>query len=244
LNKLLLIQNYLFYTGFISEIIPLIFCILFFKKLNTKALKVFFIYTCVLCVFSVLSIVALKLLQEKTLYLLLVKIYNILEFSVISLFLYNLFKNEIIKKIVLYVIIPFVVISIVDYLINDKTKFNNHSNLASSFLLIIYIIYYFYEKMKTVVMYPLYQSISFWICVGFFLNFTGTFFFILFIKSSTDKEFKILMNTIYGVVTITKNILLCLSLFASEYLETNDDTLHIPSEIDLDEFSLANLKNP
>ena len=92
--------------------------------------------------------------------------------------------------------------------------------------------------MQTVVMYPLYQSISFWICVGLFLNFTGTFFFILFVKSSTDKEFKILMNTIYGLVTITKNILLCLSLFANEQQENIDDSLHIPSEINLDEFLL------
>ncbi|MFZ4770001.1 MAG: hypothetical protein ACOYLO_07445 [Ferruginibacter sp.] len=97
--------------------------------------------------------------------------------------------------------------------------------------------------MKTVVMYPLYQSITFWICVGFFLYFTGTFFFILFIKSSNDTEFKILMNSIYGIVTITKNVLLCLSLFANENIEESSDELHLPSEIDLDEFSLINLKN-
>jgi len=98
--------------------------------------------------------------------------------------------------------------------------------------------------MKIVVMYPLYQSIIFWICVGFFLYFTGTFFFFLFIKSSDDKEFKILMNSIYGIVTITKNILLCLSLFATENIEKADDELHIPNDLDLDEFSLTNLKNP
>ncbi len=99
--------------------------------------------------------------------------------------------------------------------------------------------------MKTVVMYPLYQSISFWICVGFFLYFTGTFFFILFINSSTDKEFRVLMNTIVRMVTITKNILLCLALLASESVEEEGgDELHIPTEIDLDEFSLTNLKNP
>ena len=91
-------------------------------------------------------------------------------------------------------------------------------------------------------MYPLYQSIVFWICVAFFLYFTGTFFFFLFIKSSIDKEFKILMNSIYGIVLVTKNILLCLSLFANENIEETNDELHLPSGIDLDEFSLINLK--
>jgi hypothetical protein len=92
-------------------------------------------------------------------------------------------------------------------------------------------------------MYPLYQSVTFWICVGFFLYFTGTFFFFLFIKSSQDPDFKRQMNFIYGIVTVTKNILLCLSLFANEHLENENETLNIPSEIDLDEFSLTNLKN-
>ena len=51
------------------------------------------------------------------------------------------------------------------------------------------------------------------------------------------------MNSIYGIVTITKNVLLCLSLFANENIEESSDELHLPSEIDLDEFSLINLKN-
>ena len=69
------------------------------------------------------------------------------------------------------------------------------------------------------------------------------FFFILFIKSSNDTEFKILMNSIYGIVLVTKNILLCLSISANENIEETSDELHLPSGIDLDEFSLINLKN-
>jgi hypothetical protein len=53
------------------------------------------------------------------------------------------------------------------------------------------------------------------------------------------------MNGIYAFVTIVKNILLCVSLLASESTEQDEnDELHIPSEIDLDEFSLTNFKNP
>lgn len=159
------------------------------------------------------------------------------------MFTYNILKVEIARKIVLYSIPPFIIYAVSDYLLTDKNQFNNHSNIVSALLIILFIIYYFFEKMKTVVMYPLYQSIVFWICVGFFLYFTGTFFFFLFIKSSNDTEFKILMNSIYGIVTIAKNVLLCLSLFANENIEESSDELHLPSEIDLDEFSLINLKN-
>jgi hypothetical protein len=98
--------------------------------------------------------------------------------------------------------------------------------------------------MNTVVMYPLYQSSSFWICVGFFLYFTGTFFFFIFIKSSTDKEFIRQMNFIYGIVTVTKNILLGISMFVKENIDEPNETLQIPSDLDLDEFSLMTQKNP
>ena len=51
------------------------------------------------------------------------------------------------------------------------------------------------------------------------------------------------MNIIYGMVTVVKNILLCLSLFANENVEQSDEELHIPSDLNLDEFSLTTQKN-
>ncbi len=51
------------------------------------------------------------------------------------------------------------------------------------------------------------------------------------------------MNFIYSIVTITKNILLSLSLFANEHVEETNDELLIPSDLDLDEFSLSTQKN-
>jgi hypothetical protein len=98
--------------------------------------------------------------------------------------------------------------------------------------------------MQTVVLYPLYQTSSFWICVAFFLYFTGTFFFFLFIKSSTDKEFIRQMNLIYGLVTVLKNILLSIAMLVTEKIEETEDPLRIPIDLELDEFSLTTTKNP
>ncbi|RYG18577.1 MAG: hypothetical protein EOO07_08665 [Chitinophagaceae bacterium] len=97
--------------------------------------------------------------------------------------------------------------------------------------------------MKIVVMYPLYQSIEFWICVAFFFLFTGTFFFFLLVSYNSDQKFKQQLAYIYSFVTITKNILLCLSLFATENKEQVNEELQIPTHMDLDEFSINNLKN-
>lgn len=168
------------------------------------------------------------------------RLFNILEYSIIALFIHFVLKGRVFKKIVLFSIPPFILYSAIDYFANDRLQFNNHSNIVSALLLIVFIVYFFYEKMNTVVLYPLYQSIYFWICVGLFLYFTGSFFFFIFSTSDVDK---ILMKSIYALVVIMKNILLCISLFSSENADKDESPLQIPTDLDLDEFSLTNPKN-
>jgi hypothetical protein len=52
------------------------------------------------------------------------------------------------------------------------------------------------------------------------------------------------MNFIYGLVTVSKNILLSIAMFVKENAEDIDDSLHIPTDLNLDEFSLTTHKNP
>ena len=223
---------------------PLIFCLFFFRKLNSKGLKAFFVYTILLAFFVIITIIVLKVLHEKNYYFLIFRIFNIFEFATISIFLHRTIKNDIVKKIIISTIYIFFLWALIDYLLNDKTKFNNHSSIVSSLILISYIVYFFFEKMKTVVMYPLYQTISFWICVAFFLYFSGTFFFFLFSQSSLDPQFKNQMKLIYGLVTLSKNIILSLALFANEQDESAvEEKLNLPDNINLDEISLTNFKN-
>ncbi len=100
---------------------------------------------------------------------------------------------------------------------------------------IFFLVYFFYEKMKTIAERPIYQNISFWICVGLFLYFTGNFFFLLFSRYGTDVVFKNQIQSIYIAVTITKNIILSFSFFANEFKE-DDDAPKFPSNLNLDAF--------
>jgi hypothetical protein len=99
--------------------------------------------------------------------------------------------------------------------------------------------------MQTVVLYPLYQIPSFWIAVGLFIYFTGNFFVIAFGYSNSDHAYIVQLRIVYGIITFTKNIILALALFGSEpdNADNNPDTLDLPSNLNLDEFSLTNLKN-
>lgn len=200
-------------------------------------------YAIVLSFFVIVSLIAIKILKSKEFFFLLFRLYSILEYSTIVVFMYHILKNETVRKIILYSIVPFIIYAVGDYIFSDKSQFNNHSHIISALLIILFIVYYFFEKMNTVVMYPLYQSPSFWICVGFFLYFTGTFFYFLFIKSSRDEEFLRQMKIIYGIVTVTKNILLSISMFVKENIEEPNESLQIPNDLNLDEFSLTTQKN-
>ncbi len=205
--------------------------------MNTKALKVFFVYTIVLAFFVLFSILELFVFKSKSAYLFTIKLYGLVEYCLFATFLYQLYQSTLAKKIIIFSIIPFVIISIVNYYISLGSNFSNYPLLIEFLAFIVFIIYFFYEKMNTVVEYPLYQSISFWISMGLFIYFTGNFFFFLFINSSKDKDFMTQMRTIYSLVTITKNIILCVAFFATEKIETQEDILHIPSELDLDSFN-------
>ncbi|MEO7266106.1 MAG: hypothetical protein ABIW38_14410 [Ferruginibacter sp.] len=153
--------------------------------------------------------------------------------------MYFVIKNNLVKFIIKISVATFILYAIIDYFLYDRTKFNNHASIVSSFSLIIILIYFFYEKMQTVFLYPLYQSISFWICVGFFLYFTGTFFFFLFTSNySNNKALLNQMLVIYTLVTITKNVILSLALFANEPQERKEEELFIPKDLQLDEFTL------
>lgn len=217
------------------EILPLLFCLLFFKKINTKQLKVFFIYTFLLATFIMLGYYLLHYKVSREYFLLNIRVYILTEYALLSLFFFFVFKNRFVKRLLLFSIIPFSVFCILNYMHSEKATFNNKPLLVEFLLFIIIIAYFFFEKMRVVTRTPLYQSITFWLCVGLFIYFTGNFFYLLFLTDATDKDFIKQMKIVYTVVTITKDILLAVAWFAQEKIETEADELQIPKDIDLDD---------
>ena len=88
--------------------------------------------------------------------------------------------------------------------------------------------------MNIVSITPLFKSISFWLCVGLFIYFTGNLFFLLFIPTASSEEIK-QMFIIYSAVTITKNLILAGAWFAKETVQTEADIIQIPDNLNLDD---------
>ncbi len=220
---------------FLSELLPLIFCIYFRKKINTKYLKVFFIYAILLAFFSISGILVYAIFKSKLMYQIVLSFYVLSECICFCMFFYFLFKNGLAKKLVFYSIFPIAIFWGFNFLFYTKENFNNHTLILEFIFFIIVITYYFYEKMRIVTSYSLYKSISFWLCTGFFLYFTGNFFFLIFSNSTKDSAFLKQIKIIYAIITISKDLILAFAWFATERIETNADIIKIPDGLGLDD---------
>jgi hypothetical protein len=226
-----------FYSVLLIELIPLIFCIYFRKKINTKALKVFFIYTGFLALFALVALTLIYFDFKPSYLLINLNIYLIFEYCVLSFFFYYLLKNPAVKKVIVFIIPVFILLVLFFF----YKKSGSYAFILEFFIFLMILIFYFYEKMKIVTTFPLYQSVSFWLCVGLFIYFTGNFFFLLFIKNTDNKETRQQLQVICYIVDIAKDIILSLAWLAHEPTAEENTELRIPDDVHLDdEFTFTN----
>jgi len=215
----------------------------FYKKLQTKGLKVFFIYAVLLAIFVILGSSAVYLFESRKSYMIILRIFSVIEYSCIAYFLYSIIQNKFFKRVILISILPFILFAFYNYFYSENTpgKVPNAAPILASLLIISFIIYYLYEKMKTVVMYPLSQLPEFWLCMGFFVYFAGTFFFFIFINYGEDRAFKIQLAITYSFVTLTKNLVLSIAMCVNNTsVDNQKQELDIPKDLHLDDFNLTN----
>jgi hypothetical protein len=87
--------------------------------------------------------------------------------------------------------------------------------------------------MQEVVIEPIYQKAIFWISVAFIINFSGNFFLFLYsLNISNDEIFRTQYIIIYTIVTVIKNIFLCIAISINEPLQYDSDK--ITFDVDLD----------
>ena len=238
------LETYTLFT-YLSELLPLIVALIFFKKIKTIYLKVFFLYLILLAFISSTSLYVVYFKDSKLSYFVLVRIYIAVEYLTLILYFAFLVKNKLFKKIIIFSVIPFWCYCIYNYYVSDPNTFNNYPSLLEFSVFILVIIFYFYEKMNVVSNIPLFKSISFWLCVGLFIYFTGNLFFLLLIPSTSAKEILKQMFLIYSCVTITKNIILASAWFANERVATDADIIKLPENMKLDDdFTFTNTTNP
>jgi hypothetical protein len=151
----------LFLISLLSEILPLIFCIFFYRKITAKELKVFFVYTIFQSIFTILCALATYKYNSYTAYVFFLRIHVFVEYALISYFFYLIIVSKFVRILILASIIPFLLFCIYDQYRIGNTQFGNNPSLAEYFILILLIIFYLFEKMKFSYQIPIYYTINF-----------------------------------------------------------------------------------
>ncbi len=242
MRKLQLILQILENLNYLSEFLPLLFCLLFLKKINSKEIKVFFVYKIVTVLLLVFILIANSSLIANSKYAnIAFDIFVVVEFTLLSLMYRYIIKSLLVKKLIIFSIFLFVIYWIYNFskISSDEFKLDFLTIAVESLFFTVIIIFYFYEIMQHNFTTPLFQLPSFWISVAFLVFFSGLFFIILLSKTDFNK-IKDIFLLITSIITIIKNILLCIALFANKNLVLNKDINPIPSNLNLDTFQPLN----
>ena len=168
-------------------------------------------------------------------YYLITRIYNVLEYSLLSYLFYLYIKNKIIRNILLLSTIPYVIFCIYDFVVAKEPSLAFSPLIIEYLVLLLFIVYFFFEVIQESVVEPIYNKTIFWISVAFIINFSGNFFLLLSsVNSFQDEAFRYAFTIIYSSVTILKNILLCIAVTLKENQNDNQifDNISIDSELD------------
>ena len=164
-----------------------------------------------------------------------VRFYTISEYILFSLFFIEIIESTLVRLFLKFSIFPFIFFSLINGLINGD-HFKIYPLLIEFIIFILVIIFFLFERMKSESKVLLHQSIYFWICVGLFFYFSGNFFYMLLVEYSVEMtpEAKSQLKIIYSAVTISKNIILGLSLLTPANPPKNDDDYLLPQDLNLD----------
>jgi hypothetical protein len=193
-----------------SELLPVVFYLLFFRRNKGEGLQVVFTY----CLFS-LAIEILAPLLNRTLSIgrfYLYASFTVVEYSLLTLFLYTSIRSKRQKIVPIVGSVVFFATTVANFLHNRTSSFDSLTASLEAILIIIYSILFLYEQIKDPSILFVYYTKKFWVVVAFFMYFSSTLFLFLYAASFTQIEHKYYwyINNIFDII---KNILFCIAFY-------------------------------
>jgi hypothetical protein len=216
-------------TSIIVTLFP-IFCFIFFAKRNTSLLPILIFSYCLYSLINELArlngLDSLISIPNKDFYLL--STYTIIEYILLSSYLYILIKKKILKKVLIVFSIIFLIVSLGNLIFIKEIipgEIDSIPLAISSIILISCSLVYFFETIQTPEISFIYSKPSFWVVVGIMIYFSGTFFLFLQYEnlSDTDKKTFWIINMF---CLILKNIFFSISFILkpeNQHISNVDD---------------------
>jgi hypothetical protein len=116
------------------------------------------------------------------------------------------------KRLILVLSALFFIYAIVDFLTSKSNSFDSIPTGIECILIILYSLYYLYEKITKTDTLFIYNTSNFWIVVAIIIYFSGTFFLFIYSQSFiNDQQFLKTYALILGIFTIVRNLMLAIA---------------------------------
>lgn len=209
-------MDLLFIILLIVHSLPLI-CFALFYKHNKKLFSILIFSYCLYSIINDLirrfTLPTISFQNIPKIDFIFLSIYTIIEYALLSIYIYNLLRNKLLKNILLLLSVLFLVIAIGNLIYSYQLKSSEIDSIplaVSSLILISGSIIYFFESIQNPDVTFIYSKPSFWVVVGIMIYFSGTFFLFLQYEnlSEIDKENFWIINMICFIL---KNIFFSIS---------------------------------
>ena len=185
--------------AYFTELLPIIFYLIFLKRNRGEGLWVIFIYS----VLSLLTEKIFEITEREIVY----SIFTMVEFTLFSFFFYSSLKTKSFKYIPMIGAVIFYAVAISNF---TNKRFDSLSSSLEAILIIPYCILLLYEQIRDPNVIFVYYNKKFWVIIAFFLYFSATLFLYIY-YSSLSPEQRSTYWLINNFFEILKNILFCIS---------------------------------
>jgi hypothetical protein len=183
----------------VTEILPIVFYLIFLKRNRGEGLWVIFLY----CILSILTEVLFGITGWHVIF----DIFIISQFTLCSLFFFLSLKEKKFKYIPVFGAVVFYAVTFSSF---TKSGLGLLSAALASILLIPYCILLLYEQIKDPTTLFVYNNKKFWVIIAFLLYFSATLFLDVN-YNSLSREQQSSYWFINNFFEILKNILFCVS---------------------------------
>lgn len=200
------------YTQVFSNLLPLVFFLLFKRNNKERTLKVIFYYI----LYNILNEILGYYLHEigfRISYII-NSLFTVVEFSFFCFFYKYALPTNFVKKIIIPIWAVFTIFAFVDFfLINKMGAFDSIASGMESIFIILMCIYYLIVQLKGSNNLFVYSTANFWIIITFLIYVSGTFFLYVMTENMIqDRSFKIQYTIINSAFNILKNIMLSIAM--------------------------------
>jgi hypothetical protein len=172
-----------------SSFLPLVVLLFFNREKMTTPLKVILFYT----ILSFTNDALLRMMYDKNndfLVEISLRVFTVFEYLLFATFLYLVIKSSLFKKLIIGLSLVFLIVTFYNYNKSPNSSFDSVPVSIESILLIIYCLYYFFERMNEPQVTFIYSAYHFWVVIGILIYLSASFF--LFMQadnlSQTDKK--------------------------------------------------------